>query len=342
MATCTLSASATWTQVLAGTNIDAVPANNDTVALNGYALTFDIVPTVTGIEVTAVGNAGTVVFPAGTTVWPFTGWVFRTGTVVLCATINTGNTVGGTWWASNSTHAIRAITTNNGTLTGVLNAGSVANADGLGTNGVTGVVSGEIRANTNGTSGGHGCTTNNGLISGPVYGGVGSRGVTTNSGIITGNVYGGASGVGVQSNTGFIHGNLIGYPSGSPTTAGAAVSDNTGIITGSITAGAGSAHGIITMLRGAIITLSGVMTDGPTSAKVISVMGNNAIQAPIMVVRGANMQGTIPAGFSTIYHIGAIAGTIGGSPTMVELFEAGGSSPIRRVLRGSVIGGLLR
>lgn len=336
MATRTLSANATWTQVLAGTNIDAVPVDNDTVALNGFALTFDIVPTLTSIEVTAVGNAGTVVFPAGTTTWPFTGWVFRTGTAVLCATINDGNTVGGTWWASNSTTGIRAITTNNGTLTGVINAGTSSNADGLGTNGLKGVVSGEIRGNAVSAGGGHGCATNNGLISGSVYGGTGSRGVTTNSGVITGNVYAGASGNGVSSNNGFIHGNLIGYPTGSP--AHAAVGDNVGIITGSITAGAGTSHGINTMSRGAILTLSGVLTDGPTNAKVVGAMGNNAAQTLILLVRGANMQGTIPAGFGTVYHIGAIAGTIGGSPTMVELF----GSPIHHVLLGSVIGGLLR
>lgn len=90
MATVTLSAPTNYSVV------EPSLSNGDTIALNGFALTFDKSPALNALFVTAAGNSGTIVLgtPASFT---FTGCDFQAGGVALMTAVANKSINGGTF-----------------------------------------------------------------------------------------------------------------------------------------------------------------------------------------------------------------------------------------------------
>jgi hypothetical protein len=156
------------------TNVSALSlANNDTIDLAGFVLTFDAQPAVTGIQVTSPGTVGTVVFPVACLI---PTWDFFAGTTTMILTLpadcEIGSVTGGT--LTNR----RGIATNNGVVgTAIGGAGPTA-AGILTNNGVVGTAIGGAG------TGAIGISTNNGTVIRSVGGaGTGANGISTNSGV---------------------------------------------------------------------------------------------------------------------------------------------------------------
>jgi hypothetical protein len=226
------------TITLAGnTNYSALTvADGDTIALAGFALTFDANPTAINVIVQSPGSNGTIVIGSPNT-YDFTGWTFTAGNATLLTTLSAGKTVGGTWIGGGSN--TRAIATNSGTINGDVRGGSGANSYGVNIN--SGTINGNVRAQ-NGDSA-FGVSTNNGTINGNVTGGTVSngRGLSTNNGLINGHVTGGSafSTHGVGINNGSICGNVTGGTTATANGVGVCY----GIIDGAIINGTGAAIG---------------------------------------------------------------------------------------------------
>ena len=189
------------------TNYSALTvANNDTIALAGFRLTLDVVPSQTGVSVTTVGTAGTVVFGLVTS-YPLVGWTLTAGTGILISSIASGVTVGAAVVGGSATN-VATVNTNNGIISGSVTGGSASGANGVAVN--NGIISGAVT--TGSVSGAFGVSSNNGTISGSVTGGSasGAYGVNANNGTISGSVTGGSvSGAyGVATNNGNCIGGL--------------------------------------------------------------------------------------------------------------------------------------
>ncbi len=223
--------------LVGNTNYSALTvADGDTIALAGFALTFDVNPSQVNVIVQSPGSNGTIVIGAPNT-YTFSGWTFTAGNATLLTTLASGKTVGGTWigGAANT----RAIATNSGTINGDVRGGSGVNSYGVNIN--SGTINGNVRAQ-NGDSA-FGVATNNGTINGNVTGGSVSngRGISSNNGLINGNVTGGSAfGThGIGTHNGSICGDVTG---GSVSTANG-ISTCYGIVDGAIINGTGAAIG---------------------------------------------------------------------------------------------------
>jgi hypothetical protein len=151
----------------ANTDVSALTlANDDTIDLAGFVLTFDVQPTVTGIQVTTPGTAGTCMFPVDCVI---PTWDFFGGSNTSAGMINTlptfaeiGSITGGT--ASNS----RGVSQNNGII-GLAIGGSGGAAHGCTVNtGTIRTANGGIGANAAGIDFNHGSvhTANGGPATG--------------------------------------------------------------------------------------------------------------------------------------------------------------------------------
>jgi len=159
----------------ANTDVSALSlANGDTIDLAGFVLTFDVQPTVTGIQVTTPGTAGTCVFPVACVI---PTWDFFAGTATIIVTLPANCEIGDV--TSGSATGARGVTTCNGII-GKAKGGSGINSHGVFTN--NGHV--EIAEGSDVVSGANGVTTNNGTV-GVAGGGLGgSPGVATNNGTV--------------------------------------------------------------------------------------------------------------------------------------------------------------
>lgn len=122
MATYTLTGASNWS------GIKAFVANDDEVALAGYALTIDEQPTQTGISITTTGTAGTVIISGA---WDLSTWSFTAGTVALIATAPEGCEIGAV--TGGSVSGAHGCYYNYGTIT-TATGGSVSSAYGCHTN----------------------------------------------------------------------------------------------------------------------------------------------------------------------------------------------------------------
>jgi len=200
----------------ANTNVSALSlANDDTIDLAGFELTFDVEPTVTGIQVTTPGTAGTCVFPVACVI---PTWDFLAGTGAMIATLPANCEIGGV--TGGSIANIFGVNINNGTVN-TANAGDATGANGVRTNNGTvttangGSVGGANAVNlNNGTvttaNGGsvgnaNGINANNGTVT-TANGGsaVNTRGINTNNGTVTtanGGSVNGANGINANNGT---------------------------------------------------------------------------------------------------------------------------------------------
>lgn len=275
-------------------------ANGDTIALAGFALTFDVNPAQTGVIVQTPGTAGTVVLSTPNT-YTFSGWTFTSGTGNLLTTIAAGKTVGGDWYGGVTANT-RAIVTNNGTINGNVYGGTVG-------------------ANI------YGVLTNNGTINGNVTArsGQGGFGVSANAGTINGNVVGGSvsSASGISTNTGLINGNVTG---------GSAfgchgISTNSGSICGTVTGGSiSTANGISTcygIIDGAIINGTGAAI---------------ATFPPVFFARGNLLQTTVPSTVQKFYSFGTVNPAATNNAVSTTVLSEGSSSKPQLPFLQQVIG----
>jgi len=187
MATFTLTANSNYSAIKGSL------ANNDTIDCDGFRLTVDEAPALTGISVTSPGTAGRMTVSGA---YDMSTWSITAGTVVLIdGTFPAGATLGSS--TGGSANGAHGIATNAGTVTTA--AGGTANSHGVNNNNgtVTNATAGSV---TNA----HGVTVNNGTITNATGGSAAAVGVTTNSGTVT-NATGGsaaaAHGVIVNSGT---------------------------------------------------------------------------------------------------------------------------------------------
>lgn len=116
----------------ANTNLSSLTlANGDSIALAGWQLTIDNLPTATGIDVTTVGTAGTVVFSGAGVNAQLDTWSFTAGTTALISSIPSGVTIG-TLTGGTGSNCHGANSSSGYVIT--LNSGSGPNALGISTN----------------------------------------------------------------------------------------------------------------------------------------------------------------------------------------------------------------
>jgi len=279
--------------LIANTNYSALTvADGDTIRLAGFALTFDVNPSQTGVTVEAPSTNGTIVIGAPNT-YDFTGWSFLAGNQVLLATLASGKTVGGSWRAGAAN--TRAITTNNGVINGNVQGGTGVNAYGVQTN--NGTINGNVIASSGQSS--NGVFTNAGTINGNVTGGStsGAAGIDANNGLISGNVTGGSAFAchGVRVNNGPIIGDLTG---GSINTANG-ISINYGIIDGAIINSTGTAIGTypaVFFCRGNLLqtTISSTVQRLYSFGSINPLATNNAVSTTILSEGGGSSRPVNP------------------------------------------------
>jgi hypothetical protein len=181
----------------ANTDVSALTlANDDTIDLAGFALTFDVQPTVTGVQVTSPGTAGTCVFPVACVIPTWDFFAGGTTTQIMIATLPANCEIGKAVGGELGTFC-RCIGTNNGVVNisqGSIASGSLgifqnnglvresrggtgSNAGGIATNGISGIVDLAISG-----TGGRGVNTNNGLIK--LLQSTGSIGLNENNGTV--------------------------------------------------------------------------------------------------------------------------------------------------------------
>jgi fibronectin-binding autotransporter adhesin len=209
MATFTLTANSDYSAIKGSL------ANDDTIDCDGFRLTVDEQPALTGIAVTSPGTAGTMTVNDA---YDMSTWSITAGTVQMIGTFPSGATLGSATGGSvNNSHAIgtnngtvitatagnsasRGVNTNNGTITNANASGAITGTAVLTNNGTI----------TNATGGAgstsFGCQTNNGTVTNATGGQAGSAaGVSANNGTVTNATGGsGANANGVTTNTGTV------------------------------------------------------------------------------------------------------------------------------------------
>jgi hypothetical protein len=199
----------------ADTDVSALSlANDDTIDLAGFVLTFGVQPTVTGIQVVTPGTNGRCTFPVACVIptWDFFGGSNTAAGMIgtLPANCEIGSITGGT--ITNSF----GINTNNGTV-GTATGGSAAGAFAIGTNNhIVGIANGGTANNV------RGITTNNGII-----------------GTANGSAFGGAVGLGANFGT-------VGTANGGTGGSAHGVNDNNATVGTANGGGAANSYGIAT------------------------------------------------------------------------------------------------
>jgi hypothetical protein len=210
MATFTLTANSNYSAIKGSL------ANNDTIDCDGFRLTVDEAPALTGIAVTSPGTAGRMTVNGA---YDMSTWSITAGTAALIdGTFPSGATLGsatggtatgahginsnaGTVTTANPGSGTNAFGVNNNTTGTVTNAvggsanaainqntGTVVNSTGGSTNGAQGVSTnnGTVENSTGGSAGGaHGVANNNGTVLSATGGSaVNANGVLTNNAIV--------------------------------------------------------------------------------------------------------------------------------------------------------------
>lgn len=115
--------------LIADTNLSSLTlANGDSIALAGWQLTIDNLPTATGIDVSTVGTAGKVAFSGTGVDAQLPTWSFTAGTGPLISLVPSGVWIGTVNGGSAS--AAYGVNSNTGTVT-TANGGSVNGAYGV-------------------------------------------------------------------------------------------------------------------------------------------------------------------------------------------------------------------
>jgi hypothetical protein len=305
MATFTLTANSNYSAIKGSL------ANDDTIDCDGFRLTVDEQPALTGIAVTSPGTAGRMTVSGA---YDMSTWSITAGTAILIdGTFPSGATLGSaTGGAINAT----AISTNAGTVTTVV-GGTGLNARGIATN------NGTVTNATGGTGGGaQGILTNNGTVTNATGGSAGSaRGVETNNGTVT-NATGGSAnftdGVGVNNGT-------VGSAAGGSVSGAHGVGVNNGTVSSATGGSNASAHGVNTNFAIAFAA------DNATGFGV-----NNSFSA-IKVVDGPNYKSRIITSgterpVTTVYSIGTLSSlaSVSSGITVIEVNEAAKPKPSLR------------
>lgn len=307
--------------------------NGDSIALAGFTLNMDVVPTATGISVTSSGTAGKMTFPLSSN-YTLSGWRMAAGSGPLIANVGSGTTIGGNIIAGSGNSAY-GININSGIITGTITGGIGLNAYGVSTNAAIGRITGNIYGGS-GTFP-HGVNTNNGLISGNVYGGLSTNsfGINTNNGTING-VASGNIGKAINTNNAIVSGNIypaFNQPGISTNSKGALVfgniyggnvsnafgiSSNNGVIYGNIYGGSGGGHGVHSNNG----TIYGSVTGGLNVTSYGVYQNYNMIIGPLIdssgvavsvwtgdfaLLDGPNISAVIPSNIKKIYSIGNLS-----------------------------------
>jgi len=178
MATFTLTANSNYSAIKGSL------ANNDTIDCDGFRLTVDEQPALTGIAVTSPGTAGRMTVNGA---YDMSTWSITAGTVALIdGTFPAGATLGSAT-AGSATNA-HGINSNNGTVTTA--AGAAVSASGINSN------NGTVTNATGGSSNfANGVTVNNGTVINATGGSAnGAHGVNTNDATVENATGGSASG----------------------------------------------------------------------------------------------------------------------------------------------------
>ncbi len=305
--------------LVANTNFSALTvANNDTINLTNFTLTFDTAPTQTGVTVdgSVSGSTNRVALGSPTT-YTFTNWIFKAGAGPLLSSVASGKTINGGSWRGGNGMLGHAIATNSGTINNAdFLGGSFAEARGLDNN--SGALVGcTVRGGTVSA----GCGQNNGTLTncvltggaksaldtnaasctitgGSITGGTGSQGygVGTNSGVITAlTITGGTAGTGVNTCDGTGTANactIVGGPGGS-----GAPGINTltlPLLNCTITGGAStSAHGVTAPAEVRYCTITGGSVTGAPGIYSTSTQGSPVRDS---VIRGGSGAGSMGIG----------------------------------------------
>ena len=301
----------------ANTNVSALSlANDDTIDLAGFVLTFDVQPTVTGIQVTTPGTAGTCVFPVACVI---PTWDFFAGAGVLIATLpancEIGNATGG------STTSARGISTNNGVV-GTSQGGAGGLSHGVFTN--NGTVDVAVGSDSTGS---HGVFTNNGIVNTANGGAAGSAvGVMINNRTV-GTANGGTSGAG--SNNG------VGTNNGAVTVANGGIGNNAN--------GINTNNGTCVTANGGQSSLSrGIRFNNGVCLRAFDDVERAIFESSgdYKVVIGPDFRTTIvnPAGnMTTIYSVGKLS-DLATIPPEIEVVELSGGAAFSGIGRTRRLG----
>ena len=290
----------------ANTNVSALTlANDDTIDLAGFVLTFDVQPTVTGIQVTTPGTNGTCVFPVACVI---PTWDFFAGAVELIATLPENCEIGSI--TAGSAANARGVGSNFGKIS-IVNGGSASTAVGVNTNATVGNI-GAVNAGTAG--GAHGMATNNGTVNTATGGSAGNTfGITTNTGTVFQANGGSASNTpGVAINN---------------ATVGLAIGGSVGFGVGTNNSTVGKAIGGTGLVVYGINTNDGVCLRGEDGVG----RAINLFRGDFKLVIGPEFQTTIenPRGdITTIYSIGPLSelATIPAGVQVITLSEGIGTA----------------
>jgi len=189
MATFTLTANSNYSAIKGSL------ANNDTIDCDGFRLTVDEQPALTGIAVTSPGTAGRMTVSGA---YDMSTWSITAGTVPLIdGTFPSGATLGSA--TGGSVANAHGIATNAGTVTTAAGSPTVA-AVGVNTNNGT-----VTNATAGSATNAHGVNNNNGTVTNATAGSAVASGVVNNNGTVT-NATGGsaAAAIGVVNNNGTV------------------------------------------------------------------------------------------------------------------------------------------
>jgi hypothetical protein len=309
----------------ANTDVSALSlANDDTIDLAGFVLTFDVQPTVTGIQVTTPGTNGTCVFPVACVI---PTWDFFGGSNTLPGMIDTlpanceiGTITGGA--GANS----RGVSTNDGIIGSAFAGSGLQSHAVLTNNGTVTSVVGGLGSNANGI------ITNNGTVTTSEGGAVG-RGINTNNGTVTtANGSATSTAEGINLNNGTVHTSNAGGSTGCNGTL-----ENRGIVYVSNGGAFGNANGVVTnngtvlvANGGTISTARGVATNNGLCLRLTDNTGPGvfAWRGAACFVEGPFIDGIIPDNLKTIYSLGPLSesATIAGDATVITLSEGTGTA----------------
>jgi hypothetical protein len=290
----------------ANTDVSALSlANDDTIDLAGFVLTFDVQPTVTGIQVTTPGTDGRCVFPVACVIptWDFFGGSNTTAGMIgtLPATCEIGSITGGELTSSHG------VNTNAG-IVGTANGGTGGNTMGVLTN------NGHVETcNGREATSARGVFTNNGTV-GTANGGTGgnTHGVSDNNGTV-GRAKAGSGGASHGVNQNF---RLVAEAEGSDLDNAKGVNSN---------------FGTVVLARGGLInTGSGIQNNHGLCFRLEDSTGPGVFiwNGVTCFVEGPFINGIIPTNIKTIYSLGPLSenATIAGDATVITLSEGTGTA----------------
>lgn len=303
MPTYTLTQNESWSTITGSV------ASGDVVDLAGFTLNLDVLtPAQTNISITSPGTAGKVTLVTG--IFNTDGWSLTAGTVPLVDNLFLAHApdfdfVGGTVTGA---HAIASIS--GATINGDVRGGSASGACGIGSVAGTAKINGDVYGGTLGNAYGIPTLNRDSVVNGDVTATAGTA-IGTNYGQVRGTVTGGSGFLvyGVGTN----YGSIVGAVVGGSNFGSSGVNENYGNVVGDVTGGSASGAPAINRHSGIYVGLNGgTATDGTVPAFINPANSTFIIDGPTMLA-------AVPAGVLQVYHVGAIAGSFGGSPTFTSI-----------------------